>query len=76
MAEQEKTPSELRAELRRDTEGALLEAIKAAADKRPGPESLRALAEAYVSMIEHKLPAEKAEGESGRPSGQRATVLR
>lgn len=77
MAEQEKTPSEIRAELKRDTEGALLEAIKETAESRPGPDGLRALSEAFVNVSGVRTPSSKSDGEpSGRTPARRTAVIR
>ncbi|GAB4095588.1 hypothetical protein GCM10028787_10630 [Brachybacterium horti] len=77
MAEQEKTPGELRDELKRDTAGALLEAIRETAESRPGPDGLRALSEAFAIVLGAKTPTEKNEGESsGRTPARRTSVIR
>ncbi|MGP5671424.1 hypothetical protein [Brachybacterium alimentarium] len=67
MAEQEKTPGELRSDLMRETEEALLRAIKESARKYPQPDSLKALGEAYSLVMASKSSLSSA---GAKPSGR------
>ncbi|WP_420111625.1 hypothetical protein [Pseudactinotalea sp.] len=71
MEEQEKSPTEQRAALKRQTEGALLQAIKSRAEKTPTPDLLKTLAEAYALVMSNKAPEDKSSEGGSKPGGQR-----
>lgn len=66
MAEDEKTPAQERADLKRDTEGVLLEAIKRAAADEVGAQALLALAQAFSTVMGVKVPDDKSDDESDK----------
>lgn len=65
MAEQEKSFDEQQQDLRRETERALLTAIRDAAKTFDQPSYLRELSEAYAAVMDHKAAPEK-KGSAGR----------
>lgn len=71
MVEQEKSYYERQQELKRETERALLTAIKESAERFDQPSALRELAEAYAAVMQNKAASEKGAG--GR--GGRVTAL-
>lgn len=69
--EQEKSASELRTELKHETEGALLEAIKESAGKYGQPGALRDLAEAYSLVMAGRPARSGATQQAGRTVSSR-----
>lgn len=64
--EQEKSASELRSELKHETEGALLEAIKGSAGQTVRADHLRDLAEAYSLVMAGRPARSGATQQAGR----------
>lgn len=69
--EQEKSASELRSELKHETEGALLEAIKGSAGQTVRADHLRDLAEAYALVMAGRPARSGATQQAGRTVASR-----